>query len=175
MEPIYIPNHDKDSLIIRFGFCTSFLFFLSYALYLSLEKEGISIGVVAIAVFISVLIWYMRRSFQQLREYSINGIVINEEGITFSSSFYNKETFLSWNMIRGFTITTMRVKFSSIPFLMIYLTNPKDFYYKSGASILFADDTSFYASLQDVKVDPKELTEIIMNYRNRLIEINGNP
>ena len=175
MEPLYIRNHDRDSHIIHFGFYTAFLFLLCYTLYLLLVKEGVSIGVGATAVFISVLVWYMWRRFQQLREYSINGIIVDEKGITFSPSFYNQETFISWDMIRGFSTTTLQVKFSSITFLMIFLTNPKDFYSKSSAKILFGDDTAFYASLQDVNVDPKELTEKIMNYRNKLTEIYGSP
>jgi len=143
-------------------------------LYISVEKEGISIGTVALVGFIVVLIWYMERRFQQLRYYSVNGIIIDEKGITFGSSFYNKATVVQWEMIRGFTITKMQVKLSSIPFLMIMLTNPKDFYNKSRAKVLFADDTSFYASLQDVNIDSNELMEKITNYRNKLTEIKDN-
>jgi hypothetical protein len=173
MEDLHIPNHGRDSLLINIIFWGLFLLLMCSVVYVTLEKEGFSFGILLVAlVLIPALILLIKKKVDQLQQYTPFGITINDEGISFSGNLYHPAVSIRWEMISGFTIRTIQVKWWTQNYLKIILSDSDKFYNELFPSlkVLFGDRSSYYFLLNDVNCDPEELVVMIMNHRNKMVQ-----
>ncbi len=177
MEDLRIPNHDRDALLINLIFWGLFLILMCYVVYVTLEKEGFTFGILLVAlVLIPTLILFIKKKVDQLQRYTPFGIIINDEGIYFSGNLYHPAVSIRWEMISGFTLKTIHVKWWTHNYLKIFLSDSDKFYSELFPSlkVLFGDRSSYYFFLNDVNCEPEELVKMIMDHHNDIIQTRKN-
>lgn len=173
MEDLRIPNHDRDSLLINFIFWGLFLLFICFVVYASLEKHGLTMQILIVAiVLIPTLVLFIKKKFDQLQRYTPFGITINDSGISFSGNLYHPAVSIRWEMISGFSLQTIQVKWWTHNYLKIILSDSDKFYDELFPSlkVLFGDRSSYYFYLNDVNCEPEAVVKMIADQHTKIVQ-----